>query len=306
MSLYTERHNMRLPISKTSNISIAAYSLLYDCCTRYFDYLAWKYPEECQDGCGCCGFNSDKFNEAMMFEIPNLFRREGIIDKPRSIYNAFENDFEDDEYDQYALLDLIEYVAQNIKDIIQKDYHGFFRHHHLSFGTTSEITSTFIHDINEIFSKTGLLYHLTNKLEVERDEESAILSEEIENNIKSVTEQGLRDLLLLAVKKHKSPYPDDQKDAVEKIWDAFERLKTYYKDMTKRGSADKIVHDMSKCQTDYIKLFDSEFKELTDIGNNFRIRHHETNKIDITDIKYYDYFFNRCLALISTAILYLE
>ena len=44
------------------------------------------------------------------------------------------------------------------------------------------------------------------------------------------------------------------------------------------------MHDMSKCQTDYIKLFDSEFKELTNIGNNFRIRHHETNAIDITDI----------------------
>lgn len=51
------------------------------------------------------------------------------------------------------------------------------------------------------------------------------------------------------------------------VWDLtlifINNVKTYYKDMTKSGSADKIVHDMSKCQTDYIKLFDSEFKELT-------------------------------------------
>ena len=47
-------------------------------------------------------------------------------------------------------------------------------------------------------------------------------------------------------------------------------------------------------------------KELTTIGNNFRIRHHETNKIDIVDIRHYDYFFNRCLALIALALQYLQ
>lgn len=96
------------------------------------------------------------------------------------------------------------------------------------------------------------------------------------------------------------------KDAAEKIWDALERLKTYYTNMDKKASATKLVNDMAGGQADYITLFDAEFKALTDIGNNFRIRHHETNKIDITDIRHYDYFFNRCLSLISTAILYLE
>ena len=41
-------------------------------------------------------------------------------------------------------------------------------------------------------------------------------------------------------------------------------------------------------------------------GNGFRIRHHETTKIDIIDNRQYDYFYKRCLALISVAILYLE
>ena len=57
---------------------------------------------------------------------------------------------------------------------------------------------------------------------------------------------------------------------------------------------------------DFVKLFDTEFKALTDIGNSFRIRHHETDRTDITDIRYYDYFFNRCLSLIALAIQYLE
>ena len=76
--------------------------------------------------------------------------------------------------------------------------------------------------------------------------------------------------------------------------------------MDKKTSATKIVNDIANGQADFIALFNTEFKALTDIGNNFRIRHHETNKIDITDIRHFDYFFNRCLSLIGLAIQYLE
>lgn len=76
--------------------------------------------------------------------------------------------------------------------------------------------------------------------------------------------------------------------------------------MDKKSSVEKIVNDMAGGQAAYISLFDEEFRALTRLGNDFRIRHHETNKIDITDIHHYDYFFNRCLSLISLAIQYLE
>ena len=55
-----------------------------------------------------------------------------------------------------------------------------------------------------------------------------------------------------------------------------------------------------------INMYNEEFKALRNIGNNFRIRHHETTKVDITDDRQYDYFYKRCLALISTAVQYLE
>lgn len=306
MNLYTERHNMRSPIAKTYEISIKAYSMLYDCCSRYFKYLAWKYSEECPDGHGCCGFNFYQFSEEMEFEIPTLFRRDGVIDKPRSMKNVFDNETKCDEYDQYALIDLIEFVAQNIRDITRTNYHSYYRHDDLFFGTTNRIAGQFVDEINSIFAKTGLLYSFGSDLGVERVEEVAVLSDVIEANISTITEPGLKDLLVISAKKHKSPYPDDQKDAVEKIWDALERLKTYYTSLDKKASATKIVDDIAGGQAEYIDLFNAEFKVLTDIGNNFRIRHHETNKIDITDIHHYDYFFNRCLSLIATAILYLK
>lgn len=96
--------------------------------------------------------------------------------------------------------------------------------------------------------------------------------------------------------------------AVEKLWDAFERLKTYYCSPTidKKKSANKIVMDMSNNQQPFIDLFEKEFHELTLLGNNFRIRHHETTKTDIQDKRHYEYFYKRCLSLVSTAIQYLD
>lgn len=147
---------------------------------------------------------------------------------------------------------------------------------------------------------------MTTNLQVERIEEAAVLTERIVTDVEMVKEKGLRELLITAVEKHKSPDPNDQKDAVEKLWDALERLKTYYVDKDKKESVNQIITDMSNGQEEYKRMFESEFRELTNIGNNYRIRHHETSRIEITDIRHYDYFFNRCLALIGTAIQYLK
>lgn len=307
MSLYTERHGMRTPTEKTYTISIKAYSVIFDCCERFFENLAWKYPDGCSDDrSNCCGIDLVKFSEDMEYEIPELFKRNGIINKPRIINNVFEYEPHVETYNQYALLDLIEFVAQNVRDISKKEYHSYLRHNHLFFESTNNIAAQFCEEINSLFKKTGLLYRLTDNLEVERIEEVSVLSKEIETKISKVAEPGIKELLSIAIQKHKSPYPADQRDAVEKIWDAFERLKSYYTSLNKKDSADKIIDDIADGKQDYISLFEAEFKALTIIGNDYRIRHHETNKIDITDQRHYDYFFNRCLSLIALAIHYLH
>ena len=55
-----------------------------------------------------------------------------------------------------------------------------------------------------------------------------------------------------------------------------------------------MAENLNKMVEDIRRLMDKE------------LRHHETNRTDITDIRYYDYFFNRCLSLIALAIQYLE
>lgn len=302
MSYYTERHGMRQPMDKTYIITPDMYAILFDCCGRYHKNIAWKYPEECGDGYGCCGLDWTKFNSALKFEIPGMYRNpRGQIDSPPV------NSFDDlQEYDQFALLDYIELIAQNCKDVECVDYHKFYKHYHLRFKNTRWVYSAFQSEINDIFTKTGLLYKLTADGIIERIVENSPLSPEIEKNISQILEDGVRNLLQEAVKLFKQPYPESHRNAVEKIWDAFERLKTYYADIDKKASAARIVNDIGSGQADFVILFDQEFKTLTQIGNQYRIRHHETNKIDITDTWHYDYLFNRCLSLICLAIQYLN
>ena len=307
MAYYTERHGMRRPVAKTYDISIEKYALLLHCCEKYYNNLAWKYPEQCPDGHGCCGIDHEQFLMDLRYEIPTLYRDNAdCIAIPTVHYNIFSSNDEEDEYDQFALLDLIEFFAANVRDVVVGSFHSYFGHHHLTCQNSRNVCAQFRDEINDIFRKTGLLYELNTDLQVERIVENSSLTPAVESAIAAVKEAGARELLQEAILLHRSPYPADIRDAVEKLWDAYERLKTYYTTMNKAKSAEKIVIDMAAGQAPYVTLFDTEFRALTKIGNDYRIRHHETDKVEITDVRYYDYFFNRCLSLIALAIQYLQ
>ncbi len=92
----------------------------------------------------------------------------------------------------------------------------------------------------------------------------------------------------------------NKQSAIEKLWDAFERLKTIIQPGNKKESTDKLVKLLSN-QINYDE-FDNEFKNLTKIGNDYMIRHSEVDKIPITDDRIKDYLFFRMLALIDLCI----
>lgn len=255
---------------------------------QHYDFLNEDYIE----------FNRTLFEKRMAIKIPNIFRdKHGYISTPQ--FN--------DDYDQYSLIDLIEYIAQNIKDISEgwnnNRYKNYWYIHCLD---TTNVFADFQNEINEIFKEAGVLFTLTSRKIIERVVENTPLSPEIETEIHQISEPGTRELMIDAIALYKTPNPAARQDSVEKIWDALERLKTYYTNLDKRGSVNKVVNEMSNAKSEFITIFNAEFRALTDIGNNFRIRHHETNKIDITDHRHYDYFFNRCLSLIALAIQYLN
>lgn len=169
MSYYTERHGMRTPIEKTYDIDPGKYGVLLRCCEEYYDNIAWKYPNECEDGRGCCGLDKWQLAAEMRYEIPTLFisdsREVGI---PRIIQNVFESEPKVDKYDQYALLDFIEFMFANVRDVHKGEYHKFYNHYHLTTKNSAIVKGQFREKINECFDKTGLLYTLNSNGEVVR------------------------------------------------------------------------------------------------------------------------------------------
>lgn len=99
--------------------------------------------------------------------------------------------------------------------------------------------------------------------------------------------------------------PKDKQVALEKLWDAFERLKTYFSSegLNKKQSAEKLVNLIFE---NFDKEFiEEEFDKLTKIGNNYRIRHHETGKKELTAV-HINYFFFRMLSLIDLCLTFLQ
>lgn len=93
--------------------------------------------------------------------------------------------------------------------------------------------------------------------------------------------------------------PKDKQIAIEKLWDAFERIKTYYEG-NKKQSSEKLVSIISENFNS--DLLESEFQSLTKIGNEYRIRHHETDKKEIKEPKHMNYLFFRMLTLIDLCL----
>lgn len=305
MALFTERNHLRKEIEKTYDISPEAYKLLFKTCSRYLIYLAWLFPLYCpDDGASIYSYNETDLIEDLKFEIPSLMNNEGFISPV--ITNDIFGDGEIRNYNQYAILDFVEYVYHNIKDFNAGYHHPFFNHTHLHFLETNDAAKSFLEDTNKIFAKTGLLYQLNENGEVERMVLNRVIIDETKNNIKTIQDKGLEELINDALLSFLKPGTKNLENAVEKIWDAFERAKTYYVGLDKKTSSTKLILNISEEQNEMIEVLKLEFKELTDLGNSFRIRHHETDKIDFSSDNHKEYFFNRCLSLLSLILKYIK
>ena len=163
-----------------------------------------------------------------------------------------------------------------------------------SFNRYTKKSSQFGNEINAIFKLNNINVELRNG-EVRSTSNKAIGLDDSTN----INEAGLEELIRTAEDLYNK---GEYSYAVEKIWDAFERIKTYYPTLDKKKSAEKIINDISDGNEHIKIMFENEFKVLTDTGNSYRIRHHETNKIDIRRDLHYKFFYKRCLALISVII----
>ena len=86
------------------------------------------------------------------------------------------------------------------------------------------------------------------------------------------------------------------------MWDALERVKPLFTDLDKKESSQKVIEAIVGQSTSLISHLDAEFVELTKIGNQYQIRHFETNKELIVSDELLKYLYVRCSALVNLAV----
>lgn len=107
----------------------------------------------------------------------------------------------------------------------------------------------------------------------------------------------LDSMLREACQGFRDPAPMARKAAVERLWDAWERLKSLDASGNKRLSVQMLSQDVAQGSS-FGSILECEAKTLTDIGNDYHIRHFEQNRSEIVSPELYDYLFHRMYALI--------
>lgn len=273
---------------KSEKLTLSVYKGIVGVYKKFEKNFSVEYPEYCDDPNNrVWGTNVNLLEADIKAKIPNM-------ETP-----IYVNQYEDDsEIDKYALLDFVEFCFLNIFDIQQGNYHRYYDHYHIDFLDTRNERERFRNEVNQIFERNGIVFYLDKDGMVKRKLPTALDAVLQNLNVKS-KDDTLNQLVNLAIEKIRKPKEEDRQIALEKIWDAFERIKTFYDPNNKKASATTLVTNIAAGTAEFDELLDTEFKTLTNIGNKYHIRHFETNKIKINSMKQVDYLFYRMIALID-------
>lgn len=257
--------------------------------------LSGNFPQGCPDGQGISGCDRNRLENAIKAEIPKL-----TIPIETSRITRYQDEA-NVLPEKYAMLDLIEFLYKNLKDPVAVGrYHDYFNHFHFSFHDTGQSKYEFRGKINSIFSRNGVVFYLDDQGEIKRAVPESFKN--IISNIRfSTRDHRLNELLEISYAKFILPRIESRIESLEKIWDAFERLKTYYEE-NKKASANTLISTVSKNNTLFSSYIESEFQALTKIGNEFQIRHFERNKVELQSNLHVDYLFYRMSSLIHLCI----
>lgn len=242
--------------------------------------LGYGFPETCPDNGLPVGTDRRMFSDMLEAEIPEI-----------------EYPFDRGEVPgTYAALDLLEFCHRHIAQPIQGSYHGFFSHYHLTFDPEPGQQS-FRDDINRVLARQGVAFDLLPDGSIRRI--AATPTEvELDEMLFATGDPTLDHLLTRARKLYFSPLPDDSVHAVKELWDAWERLKTLTDPSNKKQSILSLISQSGTAPA-FLDCIESEARELTRIGNDFQIRHHEIGKAALESIQQVRYFFQRLFAMIQ-------
>lgn len=243
-----------------------------------------RFPEQCPDGNGPCGCDEQAFRRVLAAEVPWL-------EWPLSPSEAPATP---------VILDLLEFCASAVGEPVQESFHSFFQHYHFSWDRAAG-RERFVADVNMLFSRNAIAFELTPEGQARRLL-PAPLAEAIGWTLFQTGDGETDRLLEAARRRFVSPKPEDRQDSLEKLWDAFERLKTLEPGASKRVQADALLDRVAAPNSAFRQLLAREAVELTNIGNSFRIRHSEITQEALTSPDQIDYLFMRMFAFVRVVL----
>lgn len=261
--------------------------------------FGYKFPDDCPDGRGIIGTDERNMAAILQAEIPGLFQSSLLQTwdgSPPNINYALNID---ETPPTLAILDLIEFCYRNVAKPIQGSWHKFFDHYHLTFDREMG-QNDFKQDINRILARNGLVYELQENGQIIRIA-PPVLRELLHITYFKTGDIELDNILETARKKYLDPNINIRRESLEKLWDAWERLKTIEQGKDKKASV-KLLLDKAASEPNFRSVIEEEAKSLTSIGNDFQIRHSEVNKTPIKESNHIDYLFHRLFSFLNMLI----
>ena len=242
--------------------------------------LGIDYPNTCPDGLGAIGTNEYTLSLALRAELPNLLWPLDVNSVPPTP----------------VVLDLIELTFQHVAEPMLGTFHESLGHHHLTFDRKKG-QGSFRDRVNQILARNGLEYELQADGQITRLA-PLVLAEALASALFCTTDVEVNRILESARSKFLAPDIELRREGLEKLWDAWERLKTVLRPDDKKQSTNALLDRVAG--TDDLRIvLEAESRELTRIGNEFQIRHSEVNKTPIHSSAHIDYLFHRLFAMIQ-------
>jgi hypothetical protein len=240
-----------------------------------------SFPSICPDGTVNAGVNENALRAAM----------KGF----RIIWPQDARARDDDETTDGQIFDLLEYTYEHISLPIPLpgSYHEYHRHHHYRYDQSAG-RRQFVEQLNRLFERNGVAFQIRDG-EIERLAPT-ILDEVLASSVFNTGDGILDELLTAAREKFLSRSLDIRREALEKLWDAWERLKSL-SDHTDKKRSIGVLLDRGSRETQLRLRLEVEARQLTEIGNEFLIRHSEVGNVPITESIHVDYLFHRLFAL---------
>lgn len=288
---YFSERELGKRLLSNEEIDYKVYNGIMTIVNKYIDNFCGEFSLFCEDDSAVlCGTNVNLLKASIEAEIG--------IEEPLILIK------ESDEVNTYLTLDFLEFCYENLRDIEIIRYHSYQHHNDLRLKDTNITKEQFRNKINRLFERNGLIFKIDETGKVIRK-----LPLEMENILSNINlntpDFQLNELLKLAIDNIKKPALKDRKIALEKLWDAFERMKTFYSNNKKKSVAE-LLTIVAEDTPGLFDILDEEFNTLTDIGNNFQIRHFEKDKKEIKSSKHIDYLFYRMISAINLCVLELS